>query len=212
MQRYHCRLLDARCPHCCGGYVARNQNCPLSQWHLCAKYCCVTSTTAHGRQTDFFTAAFRVAAAAAVVAAAAAAAAAAVALLGRCSTMCRVFSLHCLVVISLLSFLLHVSPSASSARLWVSLTLSSSRACSAALLAARQIRRRPRALRMCGPLSTRIHHAFFRHVMCLFDTSLSSYIEFISFFASTHLSCVVTSFASSCPSWASISLSSSRSF
>ena len=75
----------------------------------------------------------------------------------------------------------------------------------------RQIRLRPRAVRMCGPLSTRIHHAFFHHVMCLFDTSLSSYIEFVSFFASTHFSCVVTSFASSCPSWASTSLSSSRS-
>ena len=57
----------------------------------------------------------------------------------------------------------------------------------------------------CEVLSTRIHHAFFHHVMCLFDTSLSSYIEFVSFFASTHFSCVVTSFASSCPSWASIS-------
>ena len=31
------------------------------------------------------------------------------------------------------------------------------------------------AVSMCGPLSTRIH------VMCLFDTSLSSYIEFVSF-------------------------------
>ena len=50
----------------------------------------------------------RVAAAAAVVAAAAVAVA--VALLGRCSTMCRVFSLHCLVVISLLSFLPHAPP------------------------------------------------------------------------------------------------------
>ena len=115
-----------------------------------------------------------------------------------------------LFVLSLSSFFLHFSPSVSLAKLWVSSTLSSSRACSAALLAARQIRRRPRAVRMCGPLSTRIHHAFLHHVMCLFDTSFSSYIEF-SFLASTHFSCAVTSFTSSCPSWASTSLSSSRS-
>ena len=43
---------------------------------------------------------------------------------------------------------------------------------------------------MCGPLSTRIHQAFLHHVMCLFDTSFSSCIEFVSFFASTHFSCV----------------------
>ena len=48
----------------------------------------------------------------------------------------------------------HVSPSASSARLRVPSTLPSSRACSAALLAARQTRRRHRAVRMCGPPST----------------------------------------------------------
>ena len=148
----------------------------------------------------------------AAVAAAVVAAAAVVGVVAfaRCSTMCRVFSLHCLFCLSLLSFLPHFSPSASSAKLWVSSTLSSSRACSAALLAARQIRRRPRAVRMC-PLSTRIHHAFLHHVMCLFDTSFSSYIEFVSVFASTHFSCVVTSFASSCPAWASTSLSPSRS-
>ena len=80
---------------------------------------------------------------------------------------------HCTVLfcLSLLSFL-PFSPSASSA-VWVSSTLSSSRA-------ARQTRRRPRAVRMCGPLSTRIHHAFFHHVMCLFDTSFSSFVEFTS--------------------------------
>ena len=89
------------------------------------------------------------------------------------------FALHCLVCLS--PFLPHVSPSASSAKLWVSSTLSSSRACSAALLAARQIRRRPRAVRMCGPPSTRIHHAFFHHVVCLFDTSLSTYVVISSF-------------------------------
>ena len=66
----------------------------------------------------------------------------AVALLGRCSTMCRVFSLHCLFCPSLLSFLPHFSPS-------------------------RQIRRRPLAVRMCGPLSTRLHQAFFHHVMSI---------------------------------------------
>ena len=86
-----------------------------------------------------------------------------------------------------------------------------SRACSAALLAARPIRRRPRAMRMCGPLSTRIHHAFLHHVMFPFDTSLFSCIEFVSFFSSTHYSCVVISSSPSCPSWASTSLSSSRS-
>ena len=152
----------------------------------------------------------RVAATAAAVPAAAAVVVVVV-LFSRCSTMRRVFSLRCLVVLSLLSFLPHFSPSASSARLRVSSTLSWSRACSAALLAARQIRRRPRAVRMCGPPSIRIHHAFFHHVMCLFDTSLSSCIEFVSFFASTHFSCVVISSFPSCPSWASTSLSSLRS-
>ena len=152
-------------PHCCGGCCAESR-CPLSQWHPCTRHCCATSTSSHGRGTDFFTAAsgslrlrlpllllmllLRLR------------------LHGRRSTMCRVFSLHCLVVLSLLSFLPHFSSSASSARLRVSSTLSSSRACSAALLAARQIRRRPRAVRMCGPLSTRINHAF-HHDMCLLD-------------------------------------------
>ena len=143
--------------------------------------------------------------------AAVAAAAVGVAAFARWKTTCSVLLSFLPVVPCSPFFLPPVSPSASSAKLWVSPTPSLSRACSAALLAARQIRGRPRAVRMCGPLSTRIHHAFFHHVMCLFDTSLSSYIEFVSFFASTHFSCVVTSFASSCPSWASISLSSSRS-
>ena len=87
-------------------------------------------------------------------------------------------------------------------------SLSSSRACSAALLAARQIRRRPRAVRMCGPLSTRIHQAFFHHVICIFDTSFSSCIEFTSFLGSTHSFCVVVSSSSSCPFCSSTSLSS----
>ena len=54
---------------------------------------------------------------------------------------------------------------------WVSQTQLPSRTCSAA----------------CSPLSTRIHHAFRHHVMCLFDTSFSSCIEL----ATTHSSCVV---------------------
>ena len=82
------------------------------------------------------------------------------------------------------------SPSASSA-IWVSSTQPLSRACSAALLAARQIRRRSRAVRMCGPVSTRIHQAFLHHVMCLFDKSFSSCVEFAFFFASTHSSCLL---------------------
>ena len=61
-----------------------------------------------------------------------------------------------------------------------------------------------------GRCPIRTHQAFRHHVMCLFDTSFSSCVEF-SFLASTHFSCVVTSFTSSCPSWASTSLSSSRS-
>ena len=105
-------------------------------------------------------------------------------------------------------FLLHFSLSASLAEIWVSSTLSSSRACSAALLTARHVRRRPRAVRMCGPLSTRIHQTFLHHVMCPFDTSFSSCIEVASFFASTHFSCVVISSSPSCPLWASTSLSS----
>ena len=42
------------------------------------------------------------------------------------------------------------------------------------------------------------------HVMCLFDTSFSSCIEFVSFCSSTHFSCVVIASSLSCPSWASI--------
>ena len=99
-------------------------------------------------------------------------------------------------------FLPHFSPSASSVKLWVSSTLSLSRACSAALLAVRQTHRRPRAVLMCGPLSTQIHQAFFHHVMCLFDTSFSR-TESVSFFSSTHSSCVVIS---SFPSWPSRTL------
>ena len=51
---------------------------------------------------------------------------------------------------------------------------------------------------MFGPLFTRIHQAFLHHVMCLFDTSFSSCIEFVSFFSSTLLPRVVPSPSSSC--------------
>ena len=147
----------------------------------------------------------RVAVTAAAVPAAAAAvvvAAVAVVVAGKCSTMCKVLLSSLLVLPCSHFFLPRFSPSASSARLWVSSTPSLSRACSAALLAARQIRRRPRAVRMCGPLSTRIHHAFLHHVMCLFDTSCSSCIEFVSLLSSTHSPCVVISSFPSCASWA----------
>ena len=115
--------------------------------------------------------------------------------------MCRVFSLHGLFCLSLLSCL-PFSPSASSA-VKVSSTQQLSRTCSAALLASRQIRRRPRAVRMCGPLSTRIHHAFRHHVMCLFDTWLSSFActEFKS--SSTPFSLVVLFTSFSYLPWAS---------
>ena len=90
----------------------------------------------------------------------------------------------------LLPFLPFFSLSFSS--LQVSPTLFPSRTYSASCLAARQVLRRPLALRMCGPLSTRIHHALCHHVMCLFDTWHSSCTEFTS---------------SSCLSWAPTSLS-----
>ena len=111
----------------------------------------------------------RVAAAAVVATVAVVVVAVALAFCGRCSTRCRVFSLPCLICLSVCLFS-HFSRSASSARRRASPAPSSSRACSAALLAARQTRRLPLALRMCGPLSTRIHHALCHHVMCLFDT------------------------------------------
>ena len=72
----------------------------------------------------------------------------------------------------------HFSPSASSAPSRVSPTQLPLRTCSAACLAARQVLRRLLAVRMCGPLSTRIHHALCHHVMCLFDTWHSSCTEF----------------------------------
>ena len=110
----------------------------------------------------------------------------------RCrKVQCRVSSLRCLVCLSPL-FFSHFSISASSAACWVSSTKSPSRACSAALLAARQTRRLPLALLMLDPSSIRIHHARLHHVVCLFDTSPSSYIQFLfslSFLSPTHSSC-----------------------
>ena len=97
--------------------------------------------------------------------------------------MCRVFSLPCLVCLSVCGSLLPFSPfclSASSATTRVSPTQLPLRTCSAACLAARQVLRRPLALRMCGPWSTRIHKALCHHVMCLFDTWHSSCTEFTS--------------------------------
>ena len=82
---------------------------------------------------------------------------------GRCSTKCRVFSLPCLVCLSVCGALLPFSPfchSASSAPSRVSSTQF--------------------PLRTCCPWSTRIHHAFCHHVMCLFDTWHSSCTEFTS--------------------------------
>ena len=98
---------------------------------------------------------------------------------------------RCFFYFALVLPFLTVSVSVSSHR--VSPTQFPSRTCSAACLAARQVLRRPLALRMCGPLSTRTHHAFCHHVMCLFDTWLSSCTEFTS--------------SSSCPPWAFTSLS-----
>ena len=134
-----------------------------------------------------------------IAAGAAAAAAVAGAFADRCNTTCRVFSLHSLVWFSL-PFFPRFSSSASSASRWACPTPLSSRACSAAPLAARQTRRRPRAVRKCGPLFTRIHQAFVHHVMCRFDTSLYSCIGFISLFSSAHSPCVVISSFPSCPS------------
>ena len=118
--------------------------------------------------------------------------------LGKWNTTCKTFALLSLLPVSHSS----LSPPA---------TLPVSRVSRAALVAARHTFRRPRAVRRCGPLSIRTHQAFRHHVMCLFDTSFSSLIEFIPFFVSTQFSCVVISPSPSCPSWASTFLSSLRS-
>ena len=78
-------------------------------------------------------------------------------------------------------FFFQCSAATLSARFWISSTQSPSRACSAALLAARRSCAFPLALRMLDPSSMRIHHAFLHHVMCLFDTSFSSCIGFVFF-------------------------------
>ena len=95
-----------------------------------------------------------------------AAVAAAVFAVGRWKTTCRVL-LASLPVLPCSHFFLHLSLFPLPLRLWVSLTLSSSRTGSAALLAARHVRQGPRAVRMCGPLSTRIHQAVLhvRHII-----------------------------------------------
>ena len=83
---------------------------------------------------------------------------------------------HCTVV-SVSLFL--PSPrclSISSTSYWVSPSPSPSRACSAALLAARQTLRLPLALCTLDPFSILIHHALVHHVMYLFGTSLPSHI------------------------------------
>ena len=106
--------------------------------------------------------------------AAAAAAAVGVVAFAKWKTTCRVLLSSLLVLPCSHLFLPLVFPSASSAKLWVSPTPSLSRACSAALLAARQTRRRPRAVCMCGPLSTRIHHAFLHHFLHALNSLPSS--------------------------------------
>ena len=158
--------------------MTRKSNLSLGTSSFSLRAPVIASSAMILRWTDTFTAASASAAAAAAVAAVVVAVAlvavAVVVPVGKWKTTCRVLLSSLLVLPCSRFFLHHFSPSASSAELWVSSTLSSSRACSAALLAARQIRRRPRAVRMCGPPSTRIHHASRHHVMCLFDTSLSS--------------------------------------
>ena len=120
---------------------------------------------------------------------------------------------HCTVLfcLSLLSFLLHFSPLClfrlSSGSLRPSHCLEPVRLL-LWLLARSVDGLAPSACVVRCP--TRIHHTFFHHVMCLFDTSFSSCIEFASFLASTHSFCVVVSSSPSCPSWASTPLSSLR--
>ena len=103
--------------------------------------------------------------------------------------MCRVLFLlffpHCF----------HFSPSP---------VCSVSRVSCAALVAARHALRRHRAVRRCGPLSTRIHQAFRHHVMCVFDTSLSLCVWFTSYSSSLRSprALLFPSSSSSCSPWA----------
>ena len=203
----NCQLLKA---HCDRGV---HSDTPLKQW---SRRDCLNPHTALARTEDtcgrFLNGKHRVlchhwrrfAAVAAAVAAAAVmvvlvSVAVALALASKFITRCRVLSFRCLVSLPF-SFPISLP-------LPLRLSSGSSRACSAALLAARHVRRRPRAVHKGVPLSTQIHQAFLHHLMCLFDTSFSSCVEFISFFASTHSSCVVISSSLPCPSWASASLS-----
>ena len=79
---------------------------------------------------------------------------------------------------------------------WTSSARSATCVSCTALVAARHVRRRPRAIRRCGPLSTRIHQVFRHYVMCLFDTLFSPGIEVVpTSFTSTHSSCIVISLA-----------------
>ena len=137
-----------------------------------------------------------------VAAVAAAAAVVAVVAVGKWKTTCKVL-LSVLSVFPCSRFSL--SPPA---------TFPVSRTSCAALVAARHTLRRSRAVCRCGPLLTRTHHALCHHVMCLFDTWLSSCSEFASSpcssWAFTSPSCPSWAFTSlSCPPWASTSLSCS---
>ena len=122
---------------------------------------------------------------------------------GKWKTTCRVLLSSLLIHPCSHLFLHHFYPYASSAKLWVSSALSSSRACSAALLTARHVRRRPRAVRKFCPLSTRT-------TSCVYSTHHSFHaLNSFPSFSSTHSSCVVISPFPSCPSWTLTFLSSS---
>ena len=154
-----------------------NNRSPVTQ-RVCIHSCCNCvnrerhSIWSCGRTTRDECRAGRLLAAAAVATVAAVVVVAGAAV-GMCKTTWIVASLFCLPCLSP-----HLCLSLSPSSPWVSPTHSSWQACSAACLAARQILRRPLAVRMCGPLLTRTHHAFCHHVMCLFDTWLSLCSEF----------------------------------
>ena len=133
-----------------------------------------------------------------VAAVAAAAAVVALVAVGKWKTTCK-------VLLSVLS----VFP-CSRFSLSLPATFPVSRTSCAAFVAARHTLRRSRAVCRCGPLLTRTHHALCHHVMCLFDTWLSSCSEFTSSRAFTSPSCPSWAFTSlSCPPWALASLSCS---
>ena len=104
----------------------------------------------------------------------------AVAIADGCCTRSKLLSLRCVVCLSVCFSFSPVHPfclAASSAPRWASPTWSPSRTSSAALLAARQSLRLPRKLRLLDASSIRIHLDLFHHATCLFDTSMSRYIE-----------------------------------